>query len=278
MKPMGDDYLSSLNFTLDQGWVRLEAGKWYLRFNSNSADTYFGVNAVTSFVTNYGVHWVGPSPYVRDIDSDILSISDIELAAKQFFVQNNLTLTPTTHYTTATIEYDTRYLTHNVYAIRFFEVMNESLVDGNIVAIYLDIVTGTVVNFKYQWVFVDEVPVDDTINKSAGIDHALNYIAQESNSFNVRISYANRLIKDFKENGSVSYYLCWAVYTDHSEFAVIYVNAKNGEIISTEEYAIISAFVENTRLNLVLLIYPFILSIPIATIAYFITKYLSKEK
>lgn len=262
------EYIASMNFTLDENWGRLESGKWTLRFNGTSADVYVSVNAVTCTVREYHISWYGPSPYVRDVDSRILSIHDIELATVRFFEQNNFSLSVHSYYITATLENNIRYLTHNVYVVRFFEVVNNTLIDGNVIAVYLDVLTGDVVSFVYQWVFINEIPTSGIIDKAQGINRALDYINQESNERFYRITHTALLFKNFGSYKSISYSLCWAVYTDNSEFAVIYVNAKNGEIISTEDYAIISAFIDNTRLDLVSVVLPFVLSISVALIAY----------
>ncbi len=267
------EYIASMNFTLDENWGRLESGQWTLRFNGTSADVYVSVNAVTSTVRSYHISWYGPSPYVRDVDSSILSVHDIELATVQFFEQNNFSLSVHSYYITATLENNIRYLTHNVYVLRFFEVVNNTLVDGNVIAVYLDVLTGDVVTFMYQWVYINEIPTSGIIDKAQGINRALDYINQESNERFFRITHTVLLFKNFGSYKSISYTLCWTVYTDSSEFAVVYVNAKNGEIISTDDYAIISAFIDNTRLDLVSLVLPFVLSIPLAILAYSITKH-----
>jgi hypothetical protein len=270
------EYIKSLNFTLDQGWTRLESARWTLRFNSSSTDVYVAVNAITGAVTSFSIRWYGPSPYVRDVDSSILSIHDIELAAVQFFEENNLTLSSNSHYITATLENDISYLTHNVYVVRFFEVVNNALVDGNVVAIYLDVLTGDVVKFSYQWIFIDEIPTSGIIDKAEGNNNAIAYMNQESDERFYRISYTVLLFKDFGSYKSPSYHLCWAVYTDHSRFAVIYVNAKNGVIISAEEYAIASSYFDNTRLDFVSLVLPFVLSLSGAILAYSIANHYTR--
>jgi hypothetical protein len=272
------EYITSLNFTLDEGWTRLESAKWTLRFTSSSADVYVSVNAVTCAVRSYHISWYGPSPYVRDVDSSILGIHDIELATIQFFEQNNLTLSANSQYITATLENNIRYLTHNVYVVRFFEVVNNTLVDGNVVTVYFDVLTGNVVSFSYQWVFIDEIPTSSIIDKTQANSHALDYMNQESNERFFRISYTLLLFKNFGSYNSISYTLCWAVYTDHSEFAVIYVNARNGAIISAEEYAIVSSYFDNTRLDLFPLVLPFVLSISLAILAYSIANHYLMKK
>jgi hypothetical protein len=264
------EYIASINFTLDENWCRLVSApaRWTLRFYNTVASVYVSVNAITCSVIAYSIRWIGPSPYVRNVDSSILSVHGIELATLRFFEENNFTLSSHSHYITATLEYNIRYLTHNVYAVRFFEVVNNSLVDGNVIVFYLDVLTGNVVSFSYRWIYIDEIPTDGIIDKTLGKEYALDYINQESNERFTRITHTALLFKNFGSSKSISYFLCWAVYTDNSEFAVVYVNAKNGEIISTEDHAIISAFIDNTRLDLVSIVFPFVLSISVGLIAY----------
>lgn len=271
-------YLTQLNFTLDEGWTRLESGKWTLRFYSPSADVYVGVNAFTCTVLRFAVRWVGPSPYVREVDSSILSISEVELAAAQFLLQNNISLSIHSQYIPAVLKHDIQYLTHNVFAIRFFESINNTLIEGNVISIILDILTGNVVDFSYQWVYVEGIPTEDIIDNTSGINYALAYIEQESNSGNTRVAYSILLFKDFGSVELMSYSLCRAIYTDNSEFGVVYVNAKSGEIISTLQTGLISEFIENTRLDLLSLIMPVSLTMIFAIAAFAITNHLVKEE
>jgi hypothetical protein len=270
------EYIATMNFTLDETWARLESGRWTLRFNGASADVYIGVNAVTCTVNSYHVSWYGPSPYVRDVNGSILSTQDIELANVRFFEQNNLTLSVHSHYITATLENNIRYITHNVYALRFFEVVNNTLIDGNVIAVYLDVLTGDVVSFSYQWVYINEIPTSGIIDKTQGINRALDYINQNSNESFYRITHTVLMFKNFGSYKSISYSLCWAVYTDHSKYAVIHVNAKNGEIISTVEYGIVSSFIENTRLDVFSFVLPVALSLTLAMLAYSIANHFTR--
>ena len=52
----------------------------------------------------------------------------------RFLEQNNITLSVHSYYIAATLENNIRYLTHNVYVVRFFEVVNNTLVEGNVIA------------------------------------------------------------------------------------------------------------------------------------------------
>jgi hypothetical protein len=271
------DYLSSLNFTLDDVWSRLESAEWSLRFYSANADVYIGVNAVTCSIDEYHISWIGPSPYVRNLDSNILSAHDIELATIAFFEQNNLILSPHSYYVPATLENNIRYLTHNVYAIVFFEVVNGTLVSGNVIEVYLDVLTGAVVSFDYQWVYIDEIPTSGAMDKSLANDYASEYINQESAGSNYRVTRTVLMFKNFGSLGTISYTLCWAIYTDNSEYAVVYVNAKSGDIISSEQYVGLSSFLDNTRIDFASVVFPFILSVPLALAAFMIANYLGKK-
>ena len=116
------DYIRLLNLTFDENWSRLNLNslRWSLRFQSSSAEVYVGVNAITGSVVEYHIKWIGPSPYVRTIDSNTLSVEAIEIMALRFFEQNNLTLSTHSYYVPATLEYEIMYLTHYVYALHFF--------------------------------------------------------------------------------------------------------------------------------------------------------------
>lgn len=269
------EYISSLNFTFDEVWSKLGSAQWSLRFHSASADVYVSINAVTCSVDEYHVSWIGPSPYVRSSDSNILSVNDIELATISFFEQNNLTLSARAYYVPAELEYNIRYLTHNVYAVYFFEVVNGTLIDGNVIEVYLDVLTGAVVSFSYQWVFVNEIPTSGVMDKSLANEYALEYINNESTNLDYRITHTVLLFKSF---GSSGFTLCWAVYTDNSEYAIVYVNAKSGDIISSTQYAALSSFLDNVRVDLASIVLPFILSVPLALAAYGITNHLERKK
>lgn len=272
------DYIRLLNLTFDENWSRLNLNslRWSLRFQSSSAEVYVGVNAITGSVVEYHIKWIGPSPYVRTIDSNTLSVEAIEIMALRFFEQNNLTLSTHSYYVPATLEYEIMYLTHYVYALHFFEVINDTLIEGNSVSLYLDIQTGTVVSFGYQWTYVNEIPTIGIIEKNLGDAYAIEYINQESSDTDYRITRSVLVFKNFGTSESIVYTLCWAVYTDNSEIAVVYVNAKSGDIISIMEYAAVSPFIDDTRLDLISLILPFTLSIPLGLLAYIIVKHSMK--
>jgi hypothetical protein len=271
------EYIASLNFTLDEGWSRLESAKWLLRFCSANADVYIGVNAVTCSVDEYHVAWIGPSPYVRTLNNNILSVHDIELAAVSFFRQNNLTLSMLSYYIPAELEYSIGYLTHNVYAVRFFEVANRTLVVGNVIEVCLDVLTGDVVSFNYHWVFVNEIPTSGVIGKSLANEYAVEYLKHESTDLDYRITRTALLFKNFGSYRAISYTLCWAVYTDNSEYAVVYVNAKSGEIIDSMQYVSLSSFLDNTRVDPASVMLPFMLSIPLGLLAYVLANHMGRK-
>jgi hypothetical protein len=141
------------------------------------------------------------------------------------------------------------------------------------ISIHLDPQTGLVVDFSYQWTYIEGIPTEEIVEKAEGENFALSYISQESNLINVQVSYSTLLFKDFGSTDLISYKLCWAIYTDSSEFGVVYVNAKSGEVISTDQYGVISEFIDNTRLNLIFVLIPISLSIISATAAFIAVNY-----
>ncbi len=263
------EYLQDANLKLDENWSRLEAAEWTFRFVGNQMGLYATVNAISGSVTSFIVRWTGPSPYVRELDSMTLQVQDVELSALEFLKTNNITLSHNSYYVSPKIEYNIRYLTHYVYSIRFFEVINQTLVDGNIVSIHLDVSTGWVVSFNYQWTFINEIPTHGIINKERAKTNAIEYIFEHSDSTEIfNVVFTTLLFKNLASYDSPVYQLCWAVYTDHSRFGAIYIDAINGNTAAAESYAMASLFIRDTIIDPLSMLLPFLVSAPIAIVAY----------
>ena len=270
------DYIPPMNFTPVEPWSRLESGRWILRFNATIMDVFVSVNAVTCAVLSFATDWydwVSPSPYARSLNSSIMDIPEIEQAALRFFEQNGITLSAHSYYVTASLEYSTRFLTHNVYALRFFEVINNTLVHGNVVSVYLDVLTGEVVHFTYVWVFVNDIPTSGIIDQGLAGRLALAYVTDKHGTGFYRVTHT---VLEFIRFGS--YLLCWVVYTDDPYYGGLYVNAKTGEIVDVMGvHAFLSPFVGNVNVDLIAIVVPFVLSVPLAIVAYLMTNHLIKK-
>ncbi len=242
-------------------------------------DLYAAVNAISGSVTSFHVSWVGPSPYVRELDSMTLQVQDVELSALEFLKTNNITLSHNSYYVSPWIEYNIRYLTHYVYSMRFFEVINQTRVDGNIVSIHLDVSTGWVVSFNYQWTFINEIPTHGIINKETAKAKAVKYIVEHSDNAEIfNVVFTTLLFTNIASHKSPVYQLCWAVHTDHSRFAAIYINAINGDTAAAYEYCIGSMFIRDTTIDSLSMLLPFLASAPIAIVAYIGASYRIREK
>ena len=263
------EYLQDANLKLDENWSMLYAAEWTFRFVGNHMDLYASVNAISGSVTSFIVRWTGPSPYVRELDSMTLQVQDVELSALEFLKTNNITLSHNSYYVSPKIEYNIRYLTHYVYSIRFFEVINQTLVDGNIVSIHLDVSTGWVVSFNYQWTFINEIPTHGIINKETARTKAVEYIVEHSDNAEIfSVVFTTLLFTNVAMLKSPVYKLCWAVYTDHSRFGAIYINAVNGNTAAVYQYLIGSSFIRDTTIDPLGLLLPFLAGGPIAIAAY----------
>ncbi len=275
------DYIPPMNFTPVEPWSRLESGRWILRFNATIMDVFVSVNAVTCAVLSFATDWydwVSPSPYARSLNSSIMDIPEIEQVALRFFEQNNLTLSAHAYYATASLEYNLRYLTHNVYALRFFEVINNTIVGGNVVSVCLDVLTGEVVEFSYLWVFVRDIPTAGIIDQGIAGWLAVSYMAEKHGYGNYRIRHT---VLEFVRGGSYkspSYLLCWIVYSDDPYYGGLYVNAKTGEIAG-EMGGIwaMSPFISNPDFEPVAVVLPFVMSVPLAIVAYMMAGRLMKK-
>jgi hypothetical protein len=263
------EYLQDANLTLDEGWSILDAAEWRFRFIGDHMDLYAAVNAISSSVTSFHVSWVGPSPYVRELDSMTLQVQDVELSALEFLKTNNITLSHNSYYISPKIEYNIRYLTHYVYSMRFFEVINQTRVDGNTVSIHLDVSTGWVVSFNYQWTFINEIPTHGIITKETAKTNAIEYIVEHSDNAEIfNVVFTTLLFTNIASDKSPVYQLCWAVHTDHSQFSAIYINAINGDTAAVYQYLIGSSFIRDTTIDPLSMLLPFLASAPIAIIAY----------
>jgi hypothetical protein len=261
------DYIPPMNFTPVEPWSQLQGTSWTLKFNSTVMDVYVAVNAVTRSVTAFAINWydwLNPSPYVRTLNGSIMDIPEIEQAALRFFEQNGITLSAHSYYVTASLEYSTRFLTHNVYALRFFEVINNTLVHQNVVSVYLDVLTGEVVHFTYVWVFVNDIPTSGIIDQGLAGRLALAYVTDKHGIGYYRVT---RTILEFIRFGS--YLLCWVVYTDDPYYGGFYVNAKTGEIVDVMGggSGSLSSFIDNSDIDLVAVALPFVVSVPLAIAA-----------
>ena len=277
------DYIPPMNFTPVEPWSQLQEGKWNLRFNATVMDVFVSVNAVTRSVTAFATDWydwLNPSPYVRTLNGSIMDIPEIEQAALHFFEQNGITLSAHSHYVTASPEYSTRFLTHNVYALRFFEVINNTLVHGNAVSVYLDVLTGEVVHFTYVWVFVNDIPTSGIIDRGLAGRLALDYIVDKHGIGYYRVTHTILEFMRFGSYKSPTYILVWIVYTDDPYYGGLYSNAKTGKIVDVMGGGLgsLSSFVGNSNTDLVAVVLPFVLSVPLAVAAYSTTSWFLRKR
>ena len=277
------DYIPPMNFTPVEPWSRLESGRWILRFNATIMDVFVSVNAVTCAVLSFATDWydwVSPSPYARSLNSSIMDIPEIEQAALRFFEQNGITLSAHSYYVTASLEYSTRFLTHNVYALRFFEVINNTLVHGNAVSVYLDVLTGEVVHFTYVWVFVNDIPTSGIIDRGLAGRLALDYIVDKHGIGYYRVTHTILEFMRFGSYKSPTYILVWIVYTDDPYYGGLYSNAKTGKIVDVMGGGLgsLSSFVGNSNTDLVAVVLPFVLSVPLAVAAYSTTSWFLRKR
>jgi len=248
-------YLTNENLSLDEGWTRLDPTIWVLRFIGDSMYVYMGVNAFSGKVSSFQVIWEGPSPYVREYNgTSLLSVSEIEEKGVEFFQIYNYSLETHTRYLGPEIEYDTSYMSHYVYHLRFFNVINETIVRGNGVSLHLDLLTGEVVSFIYQWTHVSNIPVQHAVSSSTAEEVVSSYLANTEDSSDYRISTSILLFQNLRGDDVNGYRLVWAVNVAGGTVGTVYVDAVSQEVLVQLEYVLTSSFVKNPQIRLDLLV------------------------
>lgn len=234
-------YLAGQNLTLDTGWTRLDPTYWTLRFFGNNTTVYVTLNAFSGAVIDFQIRWKGPSPYVRDYNgTDSMTESEIEGHALAFLRNHNYSLSQQSIYTGPQLEYDIDYLTDYVYTLRFFDVINMTMVWGNIVQINLDIKTGDMVGFAYSWTFISSINTQDSISSQRAEGIALNYVNGLEKAGTVSVVSSVLILSKIRSTPFTEYRLMWAVSLDSERVGKVLLDGVSGEVLGVYEYVVAS--------------------------------------
>jgi len=261
-------YLSNVSTTLDTGWVRLESAKWVLRFLAPDLYIYISVNAISGKVMSFVPRWQGPSPnpYVRDQnESRYIGLDEIEGYALEFFEFNNYTLSEHSLLSGPSVEYG-QFLSRYVYSFRFFHVVNQTRVWGNVVSLHLDVETGEVVSFIYQWTHVPSIPIERIITRASAEKAAVSHVGDSTNITDFRVIFTELVFVNMALTSE--FRLCWVVSIDHPTVAAVAIDAVSGDTLTEWIYVLSSSFVEVTEVGLDKFVWAFITAIAVAFVVY----------
>lgn len=266
-------YLEGQNVTLDTGWTRLGPTGWAFRFLGTDFAIYAGVNAFTGRVKEFKTIWQGPSPYVRDFNgTNPMTQGEIEEHALVFFQSYGFSLHESAMYQNPVVEYDISFLSHYVYSLRFFNVINETLVSGNVVELNLDLESGEMVGFSYSWTHIPNIPIHNSIESQEAEKVAGNYINSLPTTVDFRIDSSVRVFRNFITGSILDYRLTWAVSVTSERIGTVYVDAINQDILSVLETVSASPYLQQVRFQIIELVIIFLPSLSIAVIGFYIVK------
>ncbi|MDF1540001.1 MAG: hypothetical protein P1Q69_13980 [Candidatus Thorarchaeota archaeon] len=259
-------YLTNQNLTIDSGWTRLDPTAWVFRFIGNDVDVYANINPFTGKVVEFHSRWHGPSPYVREYNgTNPMTKDDIEESALSFLNDFDYSLNPNARYIGPEVEYDIGFVSHYVYSLRYFNVINETIVWGNVVTLHLDIKTGEIVDFSYSWTYIPSIPMQNSISSQLAESSAANYIAGLSEPTEARIQSSSLIFGNgIGEDGDGTYRLVWAVTVASDTIGTIFVDAISQEVISVQQNTLTSKILQPPAFQLHLLV---IISLPSASLA-----------
>ncbi len=266
-------YLAGQNLTLDTGWTRLDPTYWTLRFFGNNATVYVTLNAFSGAVTEFQIRWKGPSPYVRDYNgTDSMTESEIEGHALAFLRDYNYSLSQQSIYTGPQLEYDIDYLTDYVYTLRFFDVINMTMVWGNIVEINLDVKTGDMVGFAYSWTFISSINTQDSISSQRAEGIALNYVNGLEKARTVSVVSSVLILSKIRSTPFTEYRLMWAVSMDSERVGKVLLDGVSGEVLGVYEYVVASPILRTATPQVQLTAYAFFPPLILAVSAFVLAK------
>lgn len=163
-------YLSGRTFEFDANGSGFYHGMWTLGFTGPELTVGIDVNAISGRVLGFRSHWVAYSPNPFDKDANETHPLSTDVAndkALQFLRGMNYTLSPFCRVLGPVLETSVTYLSYSALVLSFYNVMNDTYVEDNLVSLQLDIETGEVLEFGYYWTYIPCVPVDHLISAQA---------------------------------------------------------------------------------------------------------------
>jgi hypothetical protein len=283
-------YLDGISFTFNHVWSRLEDAAWYLKMESSTADVFLRVNALTATVTDFTPVWKGVSPLKKDPSMvEVLNDSQVLEHGLEFLQFHNYSLSGNAWLVGPLLE-SSLTQKHQVFIIKFFHVVNDVVVwystsyngvrnEFPQISIELDIETGQVLSFRYLWTHVPEIPLQNIIGPEEAVDAALEYLRDEKEVSEVNVIPFSLVFEHWR-----GHQLNWKMYTNHSLYQVMSINAKSAEIAGISE-AVISTTIMTTDIPQYIVPEPplfnvvplLLLSIVPATIAYLVLRHRIRE-
>ncbi len=197
---------------------------------------------------------------------------EIEGHALVFFQSYGFNLHESAMYLDPVVEYDISFLSHYVYALRFFNVINETLVRGNVVTLGLDIESGEMVEFSYSWTHIPNIPIHNSIESQEAERVAENYVNSLPTTTYTRIDSSVRVFTNLGTSTILDYRLAWAVSVTSDIIGTVYVDAIDQDILSVMERVIASPYLQHVIFQIIAPVIIFIPSLSIAVIGFLIVR------
>jgi len=242
-------YLTDQNLTRVVVWTWDNPTCWPLRFFGPNVTVYGAVNAFSGKVIDFQIAWDyshGSSPYWREYNgTDPMSKAEVEAHALEFLKNNNYTLDGHSRYLGPLVERGIQYVSQYVYTLRFFDIINEVLVWGNVIELNLDIDTGEVVDFQYHWVFVSSISILGSMSSGWAETIAFNHL-RALNEPVASLESSVLLVMEDASGVSNDYRLIWVVSVDSDNVGEVYLDAVTGEVLSVSYYMLASPILESS--------------------------------
>lgn len=239
-------YLTDQNLTRDVVWTWDNPTCWPLRFFGPNVTVYGAVNAFSGKVIDFQIAWDyshGSSPYWREYNgTDPMPKAEVEAHALEFLKNNNYTLDAHSRYLGPLVERGSQYVSQYVYKLRFFDIISEVLVWGNVIELDLDIETGEVVSFHYHWVFVSSISTLGSMSRGWAETLALNHLRV----LNEPVASVESSVLLLIGIGSGDYRLTWVVSVDSERAGSVCLDAVTGEVLGVGYHMLASPILQSS--------------------------------
>ncbi|MHA1906811.1 MAG: hypothetical protein ACW98Y_05930 [Candidatus Thorarchaeota archaeon] len=232
-------YMSDVTLEPDPVWNRLADEPYYtLRYFVGQYEFYACVNAITGRVMGISPHWSVLMQYNTTIDSTILSLEEIEERAYDFLEQNNYTLSSNARLEGPKLENNTILSNFPAYHLKFICVINGCMVQSNYLSMFLDIKSGTVIDFFYHWRNVTCIPVEKVVPAIEAEKAALFHLSENLHAFDFNINSSSLQFRVIDSWPILKFQLCWVIDISHDQYGPIIINAIDLEILGVYQYVI----------------------------------------
>lgn len=197
-------------------------GMWSIKFEDSQISVWVSVNAISGKIAGFRSFWTSesPNPYRKDADAtNRLNASAIETRVVQFLNEMNYTLSPFTMVLAPVLDTGPMYFSWSTYIVRFYCVMNNTLIEGNQLFFHIDIESGDILGFYYFWTHFGQVPTEGVISDSVAVQEALSYIDDLRNYTEVRITSSMLVLEKIQilQSNASEYQLEWIVFGTFSQ-------------------------------------------------------------